>query len=173
MAGSRFGRTLVEMFRQWRRALPISLSSYSTQVSVRSNEHIATFVKDKRNINKTDGVVRSQQVMPRWIETKKRFETSVCRCSGIDEERIWRICCQHFDRHIKEPAIGLGSGRASIVFDVGLSFDPDGVPYPEHVNIVGWQVSAARPREESKGLHMNQAQKIAAELKYSPRPEGR
>ena len=78
--------------------------------------------------------------MPRRRDRKPdgRLETSVCRSHLLSEVQIWEICQTFFDINAPKPAIGRGEGQAETVFKVGLSFDPDGKPYHQHANIVGW-----------------------------------
>ena len=41
---------------------------------------------------------------------------------------------------------------------VGLRFDPDGKPYPQHANIFGWHDPGGVPDSEIKHFWMEQAQ---------------
>jgi hypothetical protein len=117
--------------------------------------------------------VRHRRLMPRRNPTTQRLEASVCRSSGLDERALWALCAQHFDAHARWPALGRGVGPASAVYAERLSFDADGVPYPEHANIIGWFEERGRPDSELKNHWMNHAQRIAAAFKYVPRPTPR
>jgi hypothetical protein len=108
--------------------------------------------------------------MPRRNPTNQRPETSVCRSSCLTEHQVWRICSAYFDVHAPQPAIGRGFGPASAVFAEKLAFDPDGIPYPEHANIVGWQDDGDTPADELKHFWMDQAQRMAKKFSYMPRP---
>jgi hypothetical protein len=107
--------------------------------------------------------------VPRRNSTSKRLETSVCRSGRLTEAQIWNICSTYFDAHAPKRAIGRGVGLASAVFAEGLAFDPDGKPYPEHANIIGWQDDANKPDNELKHFWMDQAQQMAKKFSYMPR----
>jgi hypothetical protein len=108
--------------------------------------------------------------MPRRNKDRNgRLETSVCRSGALSDTQIWTICSSHFDVYAPVPAIGRGIGFAQSVFDVNLEFDADGIPYPEHANIVGWHDSTVKPYEELKHFWMNKAQEMASSFKYHPR----
>ena len=107
--------------------------------------------------------------MPRRNSTIKRLETSVCRSGTLTKAQIWNICSSYFDAYAPKRAIGRGVGPASAVFAEGLAFDPDGKPYPEHANIIGWQDDADKPDNELKHFWMDQAQRMAKKFLYMPR----
>ena len=107
--------------------------------------------------------------MPRRKQKNERLEVSVCRSSILTEAQIWTICSGYFDVHVPKPAIGRGVGPASAVFAEKLAFDPDGKPYPEHANIIGWHDDADKPDDELKHFWMVQAQRIARQFSYVPR----
>lgn len=85
-------------------------------------------------------------------------------------EMIWRICAEYVDPPAPRPAIARAIGAAQAVFDVNLEFDADGVPYPQHANIVGWFIDRTKPQEESKSFRKQQAQRIVAQMTCSSRP---
>jgi len=97
--------------------------------------------------------------LPRWING--RFETSVCRSSGITHAAIWSIAQKHFERPPTQITKAIGFGRADKVYEAQLLFDADGKPYSRHANIIGWN---AAPLEKHAGKL--QAQKIAAHFTY-------
>jgi len=82
---------------------------------------------------------------------------------------VWEICSLHFDKYAPRPAIGRGDGLAREVYKVGLSLDPDGVPYAEHANIVGWDDKPGVPDNELKHHWMAKAQKMAPHFRYVER----
>lgn len=98
-----------------------------------------------------------------------RLETSVCRSQYLTDTQIWEICAEHFDRFVEKPAIGRGDGLARVVFDVGLALDADGMPYPEHANIVGWHAIGNAGIESVKHIWMDQAQRMAPHFAYRSR----
>jgi len=107
--------------------------------------------------------------MPRRNPTNQRLEPSVCRSNGLIEDQVWRICSAYFDVHAPKPAIGRGVGPASAVFAEKLAVHPDGKPYPEHANIIGWRDEADKPADELKHFWMDQAQRMAKKFLYTPR----
>jgi hypothetical protein len=98
------------------------------------------------------------------------METSICRSSTLTETQLWRICRGYFDCHAPKPAIGIGVGKASVVYQEGLDFDPNGVPYPEHADIIGWDSDPSIPEEERKHAWMAKAKQMAPSFQYLPRP---
>lgn len=147
-------------------------STSSLPGEVQPDESLSTFAVQSRDVVKATNTVRHTRLMPRrgGKATKGRLETSVCRSTNLAEARVWEICSEHFDRHARKPAIGRGVGPASVVYEVGLGFDADGKPYPEHANIIGWRDSADRPDTELKHFWMDQAQKMAPRFSFIPRP---
>lgn len=75
----------------------------------------------------------------------------------------------YFDQCAPMPAIGRGVGPAKAIFDEGLQFDADGIPYAEHANIVGWHDSSDKSDLEQKHFWMDQAQRMAPKFSYFPR----
>jgi hypothetical protein len=61
-------------------------------------------------------------------------------------------------------------GRAATVYAEQLSVDADGIPYPEHANIIGWHEESGRSDHELKSGWMDKTQRMAKEFKYLPRP---
>ena len=110
-------------------------------------------------------------MMPRRNKNRSgRLETSVCRSEALSVTQVWAICSAHFDVFVAPMrAIGRGVGPASVVFDVGLGFDADGKPYPEHANIIGWYDSLGKPNDELKHFWMSKAQMMAPRFEYLPR----
>ncbi len=107
--------------------------------------------------------------MPRREHKNQRLEVSVCRSNQLTEGQVWTISSAYFDVHAPRPAIGRGVGRAAAVFAVKLAFDPDGIPSPEHANIIGWHDAADQPDNKLKHFWMAQAMKIAKQFSYMPR----
>ena len=147
-------------------------STSSLPGEVQPDESLSTFVTQSRDVVKATNTVRHTRLMPRrrGKAPKGRLETSVCRSTNLAEARVWEICSEHFDKHARKPAIGRGVGPASVVYEVGLGFDADSKPYPEHANIIGWHDSIDRPDAELKHYWMDQAQKMAPMFSYIPRP---
>jgi hypothetical protein len=104
--------------------------------------------------------------MPRRRQKNEKLEVSVCRSSKLNDAQVWTICSSYFDARAPRPAIGRGVGPASAVFAEQLEFDPDGKPYPEHANIIGWHDEADKPDDELKHFWMDKAQKMAKKFSY-------
>jgi hypothetical protein len=138
---------------------------------VRPDEPLGTFVFRPDQVIKKTKTVHYSRLMPRRRGKlpKGRLETSVCRSGRLTEAQVWAICSEFFDRHAPKPAIGRGVGPAAAVYSVGLGLDPDGQPYAEHANIIGWQDSADLPDNELKHFWMDQAQRMAPQFSYLPR----
>jgi hypothetical protein len=138
---------------------------------VRPDELLSSFVFRPEHIDKRSNTIRHHRLMPRRRNKEKagRLETSVCRSENLTADQTWMICAEYFDNFAPKPAIGRGVGLAEAVFSVGLRFDADGVPYPQHANIIGWHDDASRPDDELKHYWMDQAQKMAVGFRYEPR----
>lgn len=122
-------------------------------------EEIATFIRTERHLNKATKRIRAEALLPRLING--RLETSICRCRDIERSRVWLIAEQHFEHPPDLLAKAIGFGPAQEIYAVKLQFDPDGIPYSRHANIIGWN---AAPLEKHAGKL--QAQKIAAYFTY-------
>ncbi len=99
------------------------------------------------------------------------MELSVCRSEGLLDEQVWHICATYFDPHVApKTAIGRRDAAATVVYDVGLAFDPDGIPYPEHANVIGWRDDPGEPDiGKLKHFWMDQQQRMAAHFSFKPR----
>jgi hypothetical protein len=138
------------------------------------NEDIASFVLRSDEIVNTNlgAHIRHTRLLPRQNKETGRIETSVCRSSELTEFEIWDICRYHFDTHAPKPAVGVGIGKASVVYQEGLSFDPNGVPYPQHADIVGWAGDPSIPEDERKHFWMAKAKNMATNFRFFLRPSG-
>ena len=140
---------------------------------VRPDERISRFVFHSNHVAKRTKTIHPTRLLPqrRRRAEKGRLETSVCRPDALSDERFWAICASHFDPTIApRRATGRCDALASVVFDVGLSFDPDGVPFPEHANIVGWYDQTNEPDERMKHFWMDQAQRMEPHFSFTARP---
>ena len=144
-------------------------SSSQLSVGVQPEELLTSFVVLPEQIDKKTNTIKPTRLSPRRNPTNKRLETSVCRSSSLTEAQVWEICSAHFDVHARKPAIGRGVGPASSVFAEKLTFDPDGTPYPQHANIIGWHDDADKPDNELKHYWMDQARRMAKKFSYTPR----
>lgn len=97
------------------------------------------------------------------------METSVCRSGELLEAEVWAICAAHFDPFSPVPAIGRGVAPASVVLDAGLQVDPDGIPYPEHASIVGWDLLPRQADEPMKHAWLDRAKAMSQHFRYEPR----
>ena len=138
---------------------------------MRPDELLSTFVFRLDQVVKKTNSIHHSRLLPRPRDKRAdgRLETSVCRTSELTEAQVWEICSEFFDRHAPKPAIGRGVGAAVAVIGVGLSFDADGVPYPQHANIIGWYDAADRSDGEMKHFWMDQAQRMAPHFHYVQR----
>lgn len=139
---------------------------------VQRDEPLSSFVFRPEHVIKKTNSIHHSRLMPRRRykgNKSSRLETSVCRSQNLSGAQVWEICSTFFDKHAPKPAIGRGVGPADVVFAVGLAFDADGDPYPEHANIVGWYDSTDRPDNELKHFWMDQAQRMAPRFAYLPR----
>jgi hypothetical protein len=133
------------------------------------DEELSSYVFRADQVIKKTNTLHHTRLTPRRSAVG-RLEVSVLRSTGLTEEKIWSICQAHFDVHSPKPEIGRGVGRASVVYAENLEFDPDGKPYPEHANIVGWHEEAGKPDNELKHFWMDKAQRMASHFTYKPRP---
>jgi hypothetical protein len=139
---------------------------------VQPTERLSTFVFRPDQVVKKANSIHYSRLMPRRRDKMPggRLETSVCRSQNLTEAKIWAICSAFFDKRAPRPAIGRGDGPAEAVIAVGLRFDADGKPYPQHANIIGWRDSVDTPDSELKHFWMDQAQRMAPRFLYVPRP---
>ncbi|MBL8344912.1 MAG: hypothetical protein JNN03_05690 [Rubrivivax sp.] len=69
-------------------------------------------------------------------------ELSVARTQGMTDAQIRQIALEH----VPMPAKGYATIQAALVLQEGLTFDPNGTPYPQHADVVGWSGDEARDR---------------------------
>ena len=95
----------------------------------------------------------------------------MCRSAALPDEHVWELSAKHFDPHIApKTAIGRCDAKAGVVYDVGLWFDPDGVPYPQHANVIGWRDDSGElDSGKLKHFWMNQQQRMAPHFSFKPR----
>jgi hypothetical protein len=141
------------------------------QADVERDERISTFVYKPEHVVAKTGKIHYSRLRPRRRpgSERGRLELSVCRSQHLTDEAIWAICAEYFDPRAPAPATGTCDARAAVVYDVELSFDPDGVPYPEHANVIGWRDDAAQPDAALKHFWMDQAQRMASHFSFKPR----
>lgn len=143
------------------------------QGEVFQQEEVSSFVTQAKQVMNSQGHIHPSRLIPHRRTKQERLEVSICRSSNIAEAELWRICTKYFDSHSPRPAIGRGAAFASVVLAEGLHFDPNGIPYPQHADIIGWYDDPRLPDEELKHFWMDKAQKMAPHFKYSPRPVGK
>jgi hypothetical protein len=140
MVGSRSMRRALALLRRLLRTSSDTSadSSHLIRSEVRPDELLSSFVYQNSHVVKRINSIHYSRLMPRRRDGKAngRLETSVCRSHELSEAQIWDICSRFFDTKAPKPAIGRGEGRAEAVFKVGLKFDPDGKPYPQHNRLV-------------------------------------
>ena len=135
-------------------------------VEVGPDEEITSFVFNLDQIVRATGTLRANRLIPRRKSKAERLEVSVCRSSTLDSAALWIICSKHFDAHAPSPAIGRGAGPASAIYSEELDFDPDGIPYPEHANVIGWHDERNKPDNELKHFWMDKARRMAKHFRY-------
>ena len=172
MAGSqlirRVRRLLISLFKTLRSIWQGSFRQMSEEV--RPDEELTSFVFRPDQIVRATNTIHHSRLMPRRRHKNERLEVSVCRSCELTAAQLWSICSTHFDTRAPKPAIGRGVGPAAAVFSEKLVFDADGKPYPEHANIVGWRDATNQPDDELKHYWMDQAQRMATQFFYVPRP---
>jgi hypothetical protein len=174
MAGSRLIPRVIGLFKRACGRSQASLFSSSRKTAnVEPDEEISSFIVHSSDIQLTTNSIRHTRLMPRPNKGTGRLETSICRSSGLSETEFWGICAKHFDMFSQKPAIGKGTAIAGTIYAEKLEFDPNGIPYPQHADIIGWHVSPGVPLEESKHFWMAKAQRMAPHFKFFPRPEAR
>ena len=137
--------------------------------NVDPKEEISSFVFREDQFYKSTKKLRYTRLMPRRNKSNNRLEVSICRSSNLSEGQIWDICSEHFDPSAPAAAIGRGVGNAVTVYAQQLEFDPDGNPYAEHANIIGWHDDPSKPINELKHFWMAKAQKMAPNFLFKPR----
>jgi hypothetical protein len=172
MRGSRLIRQLVQLWKNlWGISRDTSDDSIRSPASgVSPDEALTVFVYQSNHVEKKLGCIRAHRLHPRRNPKNSRLEVSVCRSQTLSEAQVWNVCSAHFDPHVSSPATGRCVGPASAVFAVSLQFDPDGIPYPQHANIIGWEDIPGTPDDELKHYWMDKAQRIAPSFLHSVRP---
>lgn len=151
--------------------LPDTWKSSTRQLSadVQPDEELTSYVFRENQIVRVTNTIHYTRLIPRRNPENERLEVSVCRANELTEAQVWTICSTYFDVHAPKPAIGRGVGPAAAVFAEELAFDPDGRPYPEHANIIGWHDAVDKPDNDLKHFWMAKAQRLANRFSYMPR----
>lgn len=174
MVGSRLMRRVLVLLKRLSRTLPDTSTDSLRLVpsELRPDELLSSFLYQSNHVVKRTNSIHYSRLMPRRRDGKPngRLETSVCRSDSLSKAKIWEICHEFFDTKAPKPAIGRGDGLAEAVFKAGLKFDPDGKPYPQHANIIGWHDPGDVPDSEIKHFWMDSAQRMAPHFSYIPRP---
>lgn len=104
--------------------------------TVSQNEPIDRFLFDG-DVRSGDSTVRGRAFMPQKSGSSAG-KCSVIRTHGCLESELWDVYRRFVRTGRAQEAIGSGRILASVVYELGLGFNPDGVPHPRHANIVGW-----------------------------------
>ena len=165
---------IARIFRGLERHLKMSRDSSDVSTAdrpgeVRPDEALSSFVYRESDIDKKTGSIRHSRLLPRPARATGRLETSVCRSSGLSEPELWSLCTTYFDPNAPKPAIGHGVGAAYTVMVVGLQLDPDGVPYPQHANIVGWELLPGATGGSGKDVRVHAAKEMARRFVFRSR----
>ena len=172
MAGNRSTTPTLGLFGQtFRKLLGISIDSTKNEPTpIDPTEEISRFVMHSSDIKNATRTIHYKCLIPQRNAGTGRLETSICRSSDVRPEELWAICLQYIDAPPTRKAIGAGVAEAHIVHEVGLGFDPNGKPFAQHADIVGWYDEPNTPDAELKHNWMDKAQRMAPNFKYSPRP---
>lgn len=172
MAGYRLMSRIRGLFALIFRRLPSTSTncSSSTHPSVAPDEAIARFVFHPGDVKASTQTLRYQRLLPNRNKVTSRLETSICRSGNLLPGEIWAVCRDYIDTPPTRLVIGAGVAQANIVFLESLQFDPNGIPFAQHADIIGWDDPPGIPDTEKKNLWMDKAQRMAPHFKYDPRP---
>lgn len=73
---------------------------------------------------------------------------SVARTEGLSDQQIRQIALDHVDMPVK----GYVTVQAALVLQQKLAFDPNGDPYPQHADVIGWSGDEAHDRSIAQAL---------------------
>ena len=148
-------------------------STRQKPTEVLPQEEISRFVFRSSHISKSQGCVHHTWLIPRRNPNTRRLEVSVCRSIDLETSSLWGICATYIEPEAGLPAIGRCVGMAVNVFAEALSLDPNGEPFFQHADIIGWEDDPSLPDEEKKNYWKAKALKMAPHFKYSPRSGSR
>ncbi|GAB6276719.1 MAG: hypothetical protein SAMD01599839_12590 [Rectinema sp.] len=134
-------------------------------------EDISRFVMHTSDVKNSTNTLRYNRLLPMRNKQTGRLETSVCRSGELTGDELWTLCSQYFDVKPDKIAIGVGTAQASAIYKEGLNFDPNGQPFTQHADIIGWDDPAGIPDDEKKHFWMDKAQRIAPHFKFYHRPK--
>src|SRR5436309_10095220 len=109
----------------------------SLPVETTGNDGFTRFLVNKNWFAPTIGRVKPPALMPMLNRQKARWETSVHRTDGLQDDKIWLLGYQYVEspeRRIR----ARGAGFVSLVTGQGCQLDVNGRPYPRHADIIGW-----------------------------------
>ncbi len=104
----------------------------SSPAPVTEHERISRYINEKKKIRPKEGKAGYNAFMP-----PRTLRMSVCRSEGLDEAELWQIA-DEFIGTAEKPVIARADLEAGEYFSRRLSFDPDGMPYPRHADVIGW-----------------------------------
>jgi len=113
-----------------------------TVEQIDDNERISRFITNKKYFNKNTNYISASAFSP----SKKTNNCSAYRTKGLDEPEIWDIALKFVTekRDDKAEVLARADIQANVYKGLGLSLNPDGIPHPRHVNILGWASEESR-----------------------------
>ncbi len=154
----KFLQELLNQLKKFTRAEQSKNCSKELPKELASNEFVARFIFEKRNIYSDGKTPKKNSFMPEFY--KDELETSVCRNTNITEQRIW-----HLSQTVRHPLVALARADLAVAAILKYKLKANSAPqvninYHEHSVIIGWQVG-----EENKAMRMHLAQQLASESK--------
>jgi hypothetical protein len=131
----------------------------SSLLKVDTDERLTRFILERNKV-RADGTVRSAAFSP-----PKDLRLSVYRQLELSEQELWGIGEKYVaKREENRYIVGRADFDAVVVLATGLSCDPDGIPHPNHVNIIGW------PNDKAERKNVEQTLADSAEFTPLPKP---
>lgn len=112
--------------------------------TVREDEPITRFCTQRKNHMRSD---KGRGKYPLFLPLPYK-ELSVARTQGMSDARIRQIAVEH----VPVPVKGHATVHAALVLQSGLTFDPNGDPYPQHADVIGWSGDQAHDRTVAQVL---------------------
>lgn len=101
---------------------------------VTPNEVVSRFIDEKSKYRASDLTSKYNLFMP----PPSSLKLSTYRVSGVSEDEIWQIATEHVEPVRGKPVIARADINASEFFNLGLSFEPNGIPHRLHADAINW-----------------------------------
>jgi hypothetical protein len=116
-----------------------SRPEHPLSVEIRDGEEFTRFILNRKHFSAENRRVKANALLPLTNNVTGRLETSTHRVAGLNDQQIWTLGYENVENAANNRIIkARGQGPIALVSASGLSCDVNGLPYPRHVDVIGW-----------------------------------